>query len=573
MITTLGEGAYGTVGKFIRLNDMKTVAIKIIKTDYFRNGLANVEVAALRKLKFYKSERYNLVQFYNVLTDGQKLCLEFELLDKNLYEFMKERHFRPLALRSVRAITAQIAKALDHLKSVRLIHADLKLENVMLVNHQKQPYRVKVIDFSLACDTSAASMGSYIQSRSYRSPEIILGAPFTEAIDVWSLGCIAANLYLGSMLFPGENEYEVMRYIVETQGQPPSKILDCGLKTVFFFDMQLYFTTSTWKLKTPEQFVSETGIKFTEKRMMKLTSLDDLKNLWFTRHQNYTTKSAEICDLLVFIELLKGMLQLDPEKRMTPSQVLQHDFTTLRHILRLYPYSFHVNSCFQKISICQTITAGPTGVCRSLQQPSSRTSHPTEQSLPCPPTEAGITTARPCPSFRTSHPTQQNQPCPRAKHSIQVRHHSHSKTTCPPLQNHPRPPSVRYCPYSRTTHLAQQNHPCLRVLHHCCFFRTICPHQHNHPRPPAVRYWLYFRTTHPPQQYTLCPLAQHGTQVRYHCLYCRSTHPCSNILLALLLNSTAFTLAPPILLSNAVLTLQPNTAPQQRTPAQSLGPQ
>lgn len=232
-----------------------------------------------------------------------------------------------------------------------------------------------------------------------------------------------------------------------------------------------------------------------------------------------------------------------------------------------------VNSCFQKISICQTITAGPTGVCRSLQQPSSRTSHPTEQSLPCPPTEAGITTARPCPSFRTSHPTQQNQPCPRAKHSIQVRHHSHSKTTCPPLQNHPRPPSVRYCPYSRTTHLAQQNHPCLRVLHHCCFFRTICPHQHNHPRPPAVRYWLYFRTTHPPQQYTLCPLAQHGTQVRYHCLYCRSTHPCSNILLALLLNSTAFTLAPPILLSNAVLTLQPNTAPQQRTPAQSLGPQ
>ncbi|XP_006800123.2 homeodomain-interacting protein kinase 1-like isoform X2 [Neolamprologus brichardi] len=446
MISTLGEGAYGTVGKFIRLNDLKSVAIKIVKTDCFRNGLANLEVAALRKLKLYKSERYNLVQFYNVLTDGQKLCLEFEHLDKNLYEFMKERQFRPLALKSVRAITQQIAKALDHLKSVRLIHADLKLENVMLVNHQKQPYRVKVIDFSLACDTSAASMGSYIQSRSYRSPEIILGAPFTEAIDVWSLGCIAANLYLGSMLYPGENEYEVMRYIVETQGQPPGKILDSGLKTAFYFDTQLYFTTSTWKLKTPEQFVSETGIKFTEKRMMKLTSLDDLKNLWFTRHQNYTSKSAEICDLLVFIELLKGMLQLDPEKRMTPSQVLQHDFTTLRHILRLYPYSF-----------------------QSLQQPSSR----------------------------TSHPTQQNQPCPLAEHSIQVRRHSHSRTTCPPLQNHPCPSSMRYSPYSRTTHLAEQNHPCLPVLHHCCCFRTICPHHHNHP---AVCYCLYFRTTHPPQQ-------------------------------------------------------------------------
>lgn len=91
---------------------------------------------------------------------------------------------------------------------------------------------------------------------------------------------------------------------METQGQPPGKILDSGLKTAFYFDKQLYFTTSTWKLKvlstlqfftlqiynlsvlmsflsfqTPEQFVSETGIKFTEKRMMKLTSLDDLKNV------------------------------------------------------------------------------------------------------------------------------------------------------------------------------------------------------------------------------------------------------------------------------------------------------
>lgn len=65
-------------------------------------------------------------------------------------------------------VTFQLANALDHLKAAEIIHADLKLENVMLVNHLQEPYRVKVIDFGLACNTSAARPGSYIQSRAYR---------------------------------------------------------------------------------------------------------------------------------------------------------------------------------------------------------------------------------------------------------------------------------------------------------------------------------------------------------------------------------------------------------------------
>ena len=65
-------------------------------------------------------------------------------------------------------ITFQLANALDHLRAAGIIHADLKLENVMLVNHLQEPYRVKVIDFGLACDVSAARLGSYIQTRPYR---------------------------------------------------------------------------------------------------------------------------------------------------------------------------------------------------------------------------------------------------------------------------------------------------------------------------------------------------------------------------------------------------------------------
>lgn len=59
---------------------------------------------------------------------------------------------------------------------------------------------------------------TYIQSRFYRSPEVILGLPFTYAIDMWSLGCVVAELFLGAPLLPGESEYHQLRRITDMQG-------------------------------------------------------------------------------------------------------------------------------------------------------------------------------------------------------------------------------------------------------------------------------------------------------------------------------------------------------------------
>lgn len=89
-----------------------------------------------------------------------------------------------------------------------LIHADLKPENIMLVDPARQPYRVKVIDFGSASHVSKAVCNTYLQSRYYRAPEIILGLPFSEAIDMWSLGCVIAELFLGWPLYPGSSEYD-----------------------------------------------------------------------------------------------------------------------------------------------------------------------------------------------------------------------------------------------------------------------------------------------------------------------------------------------------------------------------
>lgn len=105
-----------------------------------------------------------------------------------------------------------------HFQQLGLIHADLKPENIMLVDPVRQPYRVKVIDFGSASHVSKAVCNTYLQSRYYRAPEIILGLPFCEAIDMWSLGCVVAELFLGWPLYPGSSEYDQIRYISQTQG-------------------------------------------------------------------------------------------------------------------------------------------------------------------------------------------------------------------------------------------------------------------------------------------------------------------------------------------------------------------
>ena len=135
------------------------------------------------------------------------------MLELNLYDFLKNNKFCPLKLKYIRPIMQQVLTALMKLKQLGLIHADLKPENIMMVDPARYPYRVKVIDFGSASHVSKAVPSTYLQSRYYRAPEIILGLPFSERIDMWSLGCVAAELFLGWPLYPGASEYDQIRYI------------------------------------------------------------------------------------------------------------------------------------------------------------------------------------------------------------------------------------------------------------------------------------------------------------------------------------------------------------------------
>ena len=108
------------------------------------------------------------------------------------------------------------------MKKLQIIHCDLKPENILLKNKAKSA--IKVIDFGTGC-FETSTYYTYIQSRYYRAPEIILGIPYTCAIDMWSYGCILVELYNGYPMFAGENEYELLAMIMEFKGMPPIKMI------------------------------------------------------------------------------------------------------------------------------------------------------------------------------------------------------------------------------------------------------------------------------------------------------------------------------------------------------------
>ncbi|XP_065421625.1 homeodomain-interacting protein kinase 2 isoform X2 [Chrysemys picta bellii] len=319
----LGRGTFGQVVKCWKRGTNEIVAIKILKNhpSYARQG--QIEVSILARLSTESADDYNFVRAYECFQHKNHTCLVFEMLEQNLYDFLKQNKFSPLPLKYIRPILQQVATALMKLKSLGLIHADLKPENIMLVDPSRQPYRVKVIDFGSASHVSKAVCSTYLQSRYYRAPEIILGLPFCEAIDMWSLGCVIAELFLGWPLYPGASEYDQIRYISQTQGLPAEYLLSSGTKTTRFFNRDTDSPYPLWRLK-----------------VNMTTDLEGSDML------------VEKADRREFIDLLKKMLTIDADKRITPIETLNHPFVTMTHLLD-FPHSTHVKSCFQNMEICK----------------------------------------------------------------------------------------------------------------------------------------------------------------------------------------------------------------------------
>lgn len=319
----LGEGSFGKVALCTNLDSYKEVAVKIVCKKEAWSGKR--ELHMLRKLIGLDLDKNNLVKFFEHFEYREHMCLVFEMLDISLWDFMVKRSFTPLCLSEIQIIAQQLLVALKTLKNIGLVHTDIKLDNVMLVDHQWEPFKVKLIDFGLAHTASSLERGGLYQALGYRAPEVILGLPLGEAIDMWSLGCVLALMYVGQHLYPGGCEYELLRAIMQLQGQPDDHLLRSGVKTREYFRKVRGWFSSTWRFKTQAEYEFEEG-EVIEPDNIVFSSFDDLP-----KTRAVYKDSTESEDTESFLSLLEQMLHLDPEKRITPREALGHRFITMKH--------------------------------------------------------------------------------------------------------------------------------------------------------------------------------------------------------------------------------------------------
>ncbi|TLD06527.1 uncharacterized protein PgNI_08545 [Pyricularia grisea] len=294
IIDVLGKGSFGQV---VRCIDHKTgvlVAVKIIRNKKRFHQQALVEVNILQKLREWDPKnKHSMVNFTHSFYFRGHLCISTELLDMNLYEFIKANAFRGFSLKLIRRFTKQMLSSLSLLKQHRVIHCDLKPENILL--HHPLHSEIKVIDFGSSCFENE-KVYTYIQSRFYRSPEVILGMTYGMPIDMWSLGCILAELYTGVPIFPGENEQEQLACIMEVFGPPEKHLIEKSTRKKLFFD----------SMGKPRLTVSSKGRR--------------------RRPSSKTLQQVLKCDDEAFLDFLARCLRWDPDRRMKPEEAIRHEF-------------------------------------------------------------------------------------------------------------------------------------------------------------------------------------------------------------------------------------------------------
>ncbi|KAI0332081.1 hypothetical protein GY45DRAFT_1247509 [Cubamyces sp. BRFM 1775] len=298
VIDTLGKGSFGQVLHCRDHGTGESVAIKIIRNKKRFHHQALVEIKILENLKKWDAEeKHHVIKMNEHFYFRGHLCIAMELLSINLYELIKANNFHGFTTGLIRRFTSQMLQSLALMRHHRIVHCDLKPENVLLRHPAKSA--IKVIDFGSSC-FEHEKIYTYIQSRFYRSPEVILGMNYHMAIDMWSLGCIMAELYTGFPIFPGENEQEQLACIMEVLGVPDKDFINrSSRKRLFFAD-----TTGA-----PRPVVNSKGKR---RRPGTKTLAQALKN-----------PQDEF-----FVDFISKCLVWDPERRLKPQAALRHPYIT-----------------------------------------------------------------------------------------------------------------------------------------------------------------------------------------------------------------------------------------------------
>ena len=370
----LGQGTFAQVFSCWESVSKRHVALKIIKNKPAFTKQAAVEIEVFQALAKPSKDTAtsasdvggivptspHTVQLLSSFMYKSHLCLVFEQLGANLYEVLKKRQFRGLPLPMVRSLVKQAMEGVKELASKAIVHCDLKPENILLLGEEVEkevigagefksaqqkekdtsggmsvasasstgsriPQTIKLIDFGSAC-FEGYSAHTYIQSRFYRSPEVLMGLPYDSAIDMWSLGCVAAELFLGLPILPGVHEHDQCGRIVEMIGPIPDWMLEQGSKSTKYYVkyVQRGAPTSTssnnnndpmskaspspafpqWRMKTQAEYISS----LSDSEIRKKGGLEKLKK----QPANRYFKRTKLSDII----MLHGQHCTGDEKEM-----------------------------------------------------------------------------------------------------------------------------------------------------------------------------------------------------------------------------------------------------------------
>uniref|UniRef100_A0A1B0D792 Uncharacterized protein n=1 Tax=Phlebotomus papatasi TaxID=29031 RepID=A0A1B0D792_PHLPP len=295
------------------------MALKIIKNVEKYREAAKLEINALEKIAEKDPNCEHLcVRMLDWFNYHGHMCIAFEMLGLSVFDFLRENNYEPYPLDHVRHMSYQLIYSVKFLHDNKLTHTDLKPENILFVdsefnttfNHKKSRdvHYVKCTDVRLI-DFGSATFdhehhSTIVSTRHYRAPEVILELGWSQPCDVWSIGCIMFELYLGITLFQTHDNREHLAMMERILGAIPYRMAK-KTKTKYFYHGKL-----NWDEKSSAGRYVRDHCKPLEKYMLSKSS-----------------------DHVQLFDLIKKMLEYEPSQRLTLGKTSlahsQHNFTLL----------------------------------------------------------------------------------------------------------------------------------------------------------------------------------------------------------------------------------------------------